>query len=92
MYIEGFRMSDDQVAAFRFGQVADSYAAQTATDRNVGVIGLAFFAERGPGLALPRSPDWRAAGAIGLPPPEEIERRDTADPFPQRGYARPPGY
>src|SRR5262249_56534011 len=45
--IEGFRTSDDAVAAFRFGRVADSYAAQTTGDRNVGVIGLAMFAERG---------------------------------------------
>ena len=35
------------VAAFRFGRVADSYAAQTGSDHNVGVIGLAIFAERG---------------------------------------------
>lgn len=45
--IDGFRTSDDAVAAFRFGRVADSYAAQTGSDRNVGVIGLAIFAERG---------------------------------------------
>ena len=45
--IDGFRTSDEAVAAFRFGRVADSYAAQTGSDRNVGVIGLAIFAERG---------------------------------------------
>lgn len=45
--IDGFRTSDDAVAAFRFGAVADSYAAQTSGDRNVGVVGLAIFAERG---------------------------------------------
>ena len=47
LVIEGFRTSDDAVAAFRFGKVADSYAAQTTGDRNVGVVGLAIFAERG---------------------------------------------
>jgi hypothetical protein len=47
LVIDGFRTSDDQVAAFRFGRVADSYAARTTGDRNVGVIGLAIFAERG---------------------------------------------
>ena len=71
--IDGFRTSDDAVAAFRFGRVADSYAAQTSGDRNVGVIGLAMFAERG------------AVWTRG-----ELRRRDTADPFPQRGYAAPP--
>jgi len=45
--IDGFRRSDDAVAAFRFGRVADSYAALTSGDRNVGVIGVAMFAERG---------------------------------------------
>lgn len=45
--IDGFRTSDDAVAAFRFGKVADSYAAQTSGDRNVGVVGFAIFAERG---------------------------------------------
>jgi hypothetical protein len=47
LVIDGFRTSSDQVAAFRFGRVAESYAAQTAGDRNVGVVGLAIFAERG---------------------------------------------
>jgi hypothetical protein len=47
LVIDGFRMSDAQVAAFRFGRVADSYAAQTSGDRNVGVVGLAIFSERG---------------------------------------------
>jgi hypothetical protein len=71
--IDGFRTSDDAVAAFRFGRVADSYAAQTTGDRNVGVVGMAIFSERGAA--------WT---------PAEIGRRDTADPFPQRGYAMPP--
>lgn len=47
LVIDGFRTSDDAVAAFRFGRVADSYAAQTSGDRNVGVVGLAIFSERG---------------------------------------------
>lgn len=47
LVIDGFRQSDDQVAAFRFGKVATSYAAGTSGDANVGVIGVALFAERG---------------------------------------------
>lgn len=73
LVIDGFRTSDDAVAAFRFGKVADSYAAQTSGDRNVGVVGLALFAER---------------GAVWTP--AELGRRDSADPFPSRGYATPP--
>ncbi|MFN0245545.1 MAG: hypothetical protein ACKV2T_01470 [Kofleriaceae bacterium] len=73
LVIDGFRTSDDAVAAFRFGKVADSYAAQTSGDRNVGVVGLAIFSERG------------ARWTVG-----ELHARDTADPFPQRGYATPP--
>jgi hypothetical protein len=70
--IDGFRTSDDTVAAFRFGAVRDSYAARTGNDRNVGVVGFAFFAERGS--------QWTS---------DEIDRRETADPFPDR-YAVPP--
>jgi hypothetical protein len=47
LVIDGFRTSDEAVAAFRFAAVRDSYAARTGNDRNVGVIGFAFFAERG---------------------------------------------
>jgi hypothetical protein len=45
--IDGFRTSEESVAAFRFAAVRDSYAARTGDDRNVGVVGFAFFAERG---------------------------------------------
>jgi hypothetical protein len=44
--IEGFRQSQNQVAAFRFGTVGESYAASKGETRNVGVIGLAVFADR----------------------------------------------
>ncbi|WP_428261751.1 hypothetical protein [Haliangium sp.] len=45
--IDGWRRSESHVAAFRFGRVQDSYAARTSGDRNVGVIGVALFAEAG---------------------------------------------
>lgn len=44
--IDGFRVDTRRVAAFRFGSVASSLAAQTHGHRNVGVIGVAVFAER----------------------------------------------
>jgi hypothetical protein len=50
--IDGFRLGDDSVAAFRFGAVSRSYAARMGDARDVGVIGVAVFAERVP----PRPP------------------------------------
>ncbi len=73
--IDGFRRSSDAVAAFRFSSVRGSYAAKSGkSDRNVGVIGIAFFNEEG------ARPTWS---------PDELRRRHSADPFPGR-YAEPP--
>jgi hypothetical protein len=78
MTIDGFRQSSTKVAAFRFAKVADSYAAQTGSARNVGVIGVAFFDERGDAYAR-----WTQ---------RELRTRDTANPFPGGNdrYAQPP--
>ena len=46
--IEGWRTHEDEVAAFRFGRVRDSYAARRGAPRDVGVIGVALFSERAP--------------------------------------------
>ncbi|HVJ18191.1 MAG TPA: hypothetical protein VM686_22380, partial [Polyangiaceae bacterium] len=72
--IDGFRQNMDEVAAFRFGSVRNSYAGRKGDDRNVGVIGVAFFEERG--ATMP----WTQ---------REIERRERANPFPG-GFAQPP--
>lgn len=45
--IDGWRTSDDTVAAFRFSDMDDSYAGRTGKPRNVGVIGVAVFREAG---------------------------------------------
>jgi len=74
LQIDGFRRSQSAVAAFRFGAVKDSYAARKGSDRNVGVIGVAFFHERGSSLP------WSE---------RELERRESANPFPG-GFASPP--
>lgn len=76
--IDGFRQSRDAVAAFRFSRVSESYAAQTSGDRNVGVIGVAFFSERGDSFEPFDQND--------------LEQRDTASPFPGADprFARPP--
>jgi hypothetical protein len=86
--IDGFRLSTEAVAAFRFSSVSRSYAALQGDARDVGVIGLAVFAERErprpapPALPLresaPRAKTSRgsadSAGAAGVPPaPQSAE-------------------
>ncbi len=73
--IEGFRRSETEVAAFRFGSVRGSYADRKGDDRNVGVIGVALFHERGTSMW-----PW---------PNRDVEERRNADPFPGK-YATPP--
>ena len=73
--IEGWRTSDDTVAAFRFSDMDSAYAERTGKGRNIGVIGVAFFQEEG-----------------YTTNPNELHRRDTADPFPNRYAPPPPGY
>jgi hypothetical protein len=74
--IDGFRQTERTVAAFRFGRVADSYAAHVGTGRDVGVIGMAFFGERGDRWSL-RDED-------------EVRTRATASPFPGDSRFAPP--
>jgi hypothetical protein len=69
--IDGWRTSEETVAAFRFSSIEDSYSERMGDGRNVGVIGAAFFRQ------APREwEEWRS--------PEETWRRDRADPFPGR--------
>lgn len=69
--IDGWRTSEETVAAFRFSSIEDSYSERMGDGRNVGVIGAAFFRE-----APQDWEEWRS--------PEETWRRDRADPFPGR--------
>ncbi len=54
--IAGWRKSMDEVAAFYFTSIADSYAARTERPQNVGVIGVAVFREYAP--PPPPTPHW----------------------------------
>jgi len=66
--IKGFRTSEDAVAAFKFSSVSDSYASEKYGDtRNVGVIGLALFTEKG-------VDPWKWST-------REIKTRNEASPF-----------
>lgn len=72
--IDGFRDSRSTVRAFRFGDVETSYAARRGKGRNIGVIGVAVFEERGFRFGYDD---------------DEVYRRRTAEPFPSR-FAPPP--
>lgn len=67
--IDGFRLSGESVAAFRFSSVPRSYAALKGDARNVGVIGVAVFPER-PARAIPpprREVPYAEKGSSGAP-------------------------
>jgi len=66
--IEGFRQSLDQVAAFRFTDVGNSYSSRWGTPQHVGVIGVAVFKEH-----QPRKPR--------RPPPAPIATRPYYEPY-----------
>lgn len=44
--IPGFRLNNSEIAAFHFGDRADSYAAQLDKPKNVGVLAVVFYSER----------------------------------------------
>jgi hypothetical protein len=73
--IEGFRTSYSRVAAFKFSSVSNSYAnLRHGNTRNVGIIGLAVFTQKNVN-------PWTWM-------PEEVNRRETAQPFAQAPMAR----
>lgn len=47
IHIDGWRTGNDSIAAFRFSAMEDSYAERKGQGRNIGVMGFAFFHERG---------------------------------------------
>lgn len=70
--VDGFRLSMNQVAAFRFTDVPDSYAARMGTPWEVGVIAVAVFPER---VQRPRPPPR---------PPYVLSERDRRAPSQDR--------
>jgi hypothetical protein len=55
--IDGFRLDEANVAAFRFATVPRSYASRMGDPRDVGVVGVALFLERWAPPRPPISPD-----------------------------------
>jgi len=85
--IDGFRLSQEAVAAFRFSSVSRAYAAQMGDARDVGVVGVAVFPERfvPPPPPRPTPCPWWRRGPCGLPGAEEDEtsmRRSDQAPAP----------
>ncbi|TDS68866.1 hypothetical protein [Comamonas sp. JUb58] len=75
--IQGWRKSDQQVAAFYFSHSEDSYAARTGRPRDIGVIGVAVFREREP---QPQPPILRNSEAQkSATPAAEASGADSAD-------------
>jgi hypothetical protein len=83
--VDGFRTSQDSVAAFRFSSVSRSYAARKGDARDVGVVGLAVFAERRPRWVPPPPTPYRAPG--DEPQASSGGARDQAE---RRAEAAPP--
>lgn len=72
--IEGYRTSERTVAAFRFGTVTESYTNRSATGTtNVGVIGVAVFAEEGvtPSSGPPSAEQRKDANPFPVDPPKD---------------------
>lgn len=61
--ITGWRKSNNEVAAFTFTDLPNSYAARTGRAANVGVIGVAVFRERVPRYIPPRITQAPVPGA-----------------------------
>ena len=79
--IAGWRKNMDEVAAFYFTSISDSYAARTDRPQNVGVIGVAVFREHTP---PPPPPQWYHApetrgGAADMAKPSGTPRSEAAE-------------
>jgi len=73
--VKGFRTSADAIAAFKFSSVPNSYAnLRHGNTRNVGVMGLAVFTEKG-------IDPWGNQYA-------DLRKRDRANPFAEAPYLR----
>jgi len=80
--VAGWRKSSDEVAAFYFTALPDSYAARTNRPGNVGVIGVALFREwlppRPRPQVLPRMEDGSSAAPLGESLAQRQDAREAA--------------
>ncbi|MEO5914536.1 MAG: hypothetical protein ABIS50_09915 [Luteolibacter sp.] len=91
--IDGFRTSNDSVAAFKFSSVANSYANLRHGDtRNVGVIGIAVFTQKGvnPWTWMPEEVRQRDQALVpGRTRPGQLTMNGTRVPPSNREYLPP---
>lgn len=81
--IDGFRTSLQDVAAFRFSSVGESFAGRKGTPQHAGVIGVAVFREQGRRVAR-RGGGWRSAPRGGAVKDDGFVPFDTdASPAPR---------
>lgn len=90
--IDGYRLSENAVAAFRFGTVSRSYAALEGDARDVGVIGVAVFPERRPRPvplreSVPREKSASSGSVQDAPAPASADSRPRSEEA--LGVARP---
>jgi len=84
--IDGWRKSMDEVAAFYFTALPDSYAARTGRPDNVGVVGVALFRERAP--VMPMELDSRASAEAAAPAAGATSDRARAEKRLGTGHGR----
>jgi hypothetical protein len=78
--ITGWRKSEDEVAAFEFTKLSDSYAARTGRARDVGVIGVAVFREA-PAVEVSQAPAQpRLADQAKAAPAPSADARAVPEP------------
>jgi hypothetical protein len=77
LQIDGWRKNMNEVAAFYFTSLPDSYAARTGRPDNVGVIGVALFRERVVYPATRERDSVAAAEAEARPAPSLPESRSA---------------
>jgi len=89
--VNGWRKSQDRIAAFEFASVPDSYAARTGRPENVGVIGVALFREavhpvvsEAPSIPLPQAQS-------GAPARDSARAESSAPPAARAAPPTAPG-
>ena len=94
--ITGWRKSNDEVAAFEFTSLSDSYAARTGRPLDVGVIGVAAFreaprveiSETAPQALQRPEPRFDRAEAAKAAPPAAADTATAAAPAPAQEARR----
>jgi len=86
--IDGWRKSMDEVAAFYFTALPDSYAARTGRPDNVGVIGVALFREQARPMPVDDEPMARDEAAAPASAAAEADSSSAKSAARQSGMVR----